>query len=59
LQNVGLFTLIRLFVSSHATIVAENRFLRKQLALLQERRVKPQRFDTRRYGSAVAVLRMA
>jgi hypothetical protein len=40
---VGLFTLIRLFVSSHATIIAENLFLRKQLALLQERKVKPQR----------------
>lgn len=40
---MGLFTLIRLFVSSHATIIAENLFLRKQLALLQERKVKPQR----------------
>lgn len=35
-----LFTLIRLFLSSHAAIVADNLFLRKQLALFQERKVK-------------------
>jgi len=39
---VELFTFIRLFVSSHAAVIAENLFLRKQLALFQERKVKPQ-----------------
>ena len=38
-----LFTFIRLFVSSRATVVAENLFLRKQLALFQERSVRPRR----------------
>ena len=38
-----LFTLIRLLICSHAAVVAENLFLRKQLALLQERRVKTRR----------------
>jgi hypothetical protein len=38
-----LFLLIRLFFSSRAAVIAENLFLRKQLALFQERRVKPRR----------------
>jgi hypothetical protein len=40
---VKLFALIRLFLSSHAAITAENLFLRKQLALFQERKVRPRR----------------
>jgi putative transposase len=40
---VQLFTLIRLFVSSQAALVAENLFLGKQLALFQERNVKSRR----------------
>jgi putative transposase len=40
---MDLFTLIRLFLSSRASVVAENLFLRKQLALFQERRVRPRR----------------
>ena len=38
-----LFTFIRLFLSSHAAVIAENLFLRKQLALFQERKVKSRR----------------
>jgi hypothetical protein len=40
---VELFTFIRLFLSSHAAVTAENLFLRKQLALFKERRVRPRR----------------
>jgi putative transposase len=39
---VELFTLIRLLISSHAAVIAENLFLRKQLALFQQRKVRPQ-----------------
>jgi putative transposase len=38
-----LFTLIRLFLSSRASLIAENLFLRKQLALFQEREAKRRR----------------
>ena len=38
-------TLGRLAVTSRAQLVAENLFLRKQLALYQERRVRPRRAD--------------
>ena len=38
-------TLARLAVTSRAQLAAENLFLRKQLALYQERRVKPRRPD--------------
>jgi hypothetical protein len=38
-----LLTLFRLVFSSRITLVAENLFLRKQLALFQERRAKPRR----------------
>lgn len=38
-------TLARLAVTSHAQLAAENLFLRKQLVLYQERRVKPKRPD--------------
>jgi putative transposase len=41
LVQCGLFPLIRLLLSSHTAVIAENRFLRKHLALFQERRVKP------------------
>ena len=40
---MGLFPLIRLLLSSRATLIAENLFLRKQLALYQERKVRPRR----------------
>jgi putative transposase len=40
---VELFTFIRLFLSSHTAVIAENLFLRKQLGLFQERKVKPRR----------------
>jgi hypothetical protein len=36
-----LFTLFRLFFSSRAALIAENLFLRKQLALFKERKAKP------------------
>jgi hypothetical protein len=42
------FDLVQLFflvARSHSTLAAENLFLRKQLALLQERKVKPRRAD--------------
>jgi len=35
-----LLALIRLFFSSRAALIAENLFLRKQLALFKERKVK-------------------
>ena len=38
-------TFARLAVTSHARLAAENLFLRKQLALYQERHVKPKRPD--------------
>jgi transposase InsO family protein len=41
--NAALHILIRLFLTSHAALIAENLFLRKQLALFQEREVKPRR----------------
>jgi putative transposase len=40
---MGLPTLIRLFISTRVALIAENLFLRKQLALLQERQAKPRR----------------
>ena len=43
LVECGLFPLIRLLLSSRATLIAENLFLRKQLALFQERKVRPRR----------------
>jgi hypothetical protein len=38
-----LFLLIRLLLSSRAAVIAENLFLRKQVALFQERMEKPRR----------------
>ena len=38
-----LISLIRLFFSSRTRLIAENLFLRKQLALFQERQTKPRR----------------
>ena len=38
-------TLLRLSLSSRAALAAENRFLRKQLALYRERHAKPRRAD--------------
>ena len=40
-----LITLARLGVTSRAQLAAENLFLRKQLALYQERQTKPKRPD--------------
>jgi hypothetical protein len=36
-----LLALIRLFLSPRIALIAENLFLRKQLALFQERKAKP------------------
>jgi putative transposase len=44
-----LFTFIRLFFSWHAAVTAENLFLRRQIALFQERKVKPRRSTTRAF----------
>jgi hypothetical protein len=38
-----LLTFIRLFFSSRTALVAENLFLRKQLAMFQERKARPRR----------------
>jgi putative transposase len=43
LVECGLFLLIRVLLSSHAAVVAGNLFLPKQLALFQERKVRPRR----------------
>src|ERR1019366_6990086 len=40
-----LMALVRLGLTSRAHLAAENLFLRKQLALYQERRTKPRRSD--------------
>jgi len=42
---VDLVRLARLAVHSHSALAAENLFLRKQLAMFQERKVKPRRAD--------------
>jgi putative transposase len=42
---VDLVRLASLAVHSHSALAAENLFLRKQLALFQERKVKPRRAD--------------
>jgi len=39
--NIALFTLIRLLLCSRSALIAENLFLRKQLALFKERKTKP------------------
>jgi len=41
-----LIVMVRLALTSRAQLAAENLFLRKQLALYQERRTKPRRADT-------------
>jgi putative transposase len=41
-----LLALVRLGLTSRAHLAAENLFLRKQLALFQERRTKPRRPDS-------------
>ena len=41
--QLQLFTFIRLFLASHAAVIAENLFLRRRLALFQERKVKSRR----------------
>ena len=45
-------TLIRLALTPRARLAAENLFLRKQLALYNERSVKPRRSDLRRESSS-------
>src|ERR1035438_6937171 len=40
--------LVFLVARSHSTLAAENLFLRKQLALFQERKAKPRRADSKR-----------
>jgi putative transposase len=42
---VDLVRLARLVAHSHGALAAENLFLRKQLAMFQERKVKPRRAD--------------
>jgi hypothetical protein len=42
---VNLVRLARLAAHSHSALAAENLFLRKQLAMFQERKVKPRRTD--------------
>src|SRR6202022_2371936 len=47
-SSLVVFDLVRLVflvACSHSTLAAENLFLRKQLALFQERKVKPRRAD--------------
>jgi hypothetical protein len=59
---VELFTLIRLFLSSHAAIVADNLFLRKQLALFPRTQGEDDTLDGRHTypaGVAVEVFRLA
>ena len=41
-----LATFIRLILRPHGAVAAENLFLRKQLAMFQERKLKPRRPDT-------------
>src|SRR6266436_6546256 len=50
-----LLTFIRLFLTSRVALIAENLFLRKQLALFQERKTKPRR-TTASFRLAMVVL---
>jgi putative transposase len=52
-----LLTLIRLFLSSRAALVAENLFLRKQLALFQERKAEARRTTPMIRAGMVALAR--
>src|SRR3984893_18791719 len=51
-------TLVRVAVTSRSHLAAENLFLRKQLALYQERRVKPRRPDPATRGVLVLLSRL-
>jgi hypothetical protein len=51
-----LISLIRLLFSSRTRLIAENLFLRKQLALFQERRTKPRRATA---GTHLAMIALA
>jgi putative transposase len=51
-----LISLIRLFFSSRPRLIAENLFLRKQLALFQERQTKPGRAPA---GTRLAMIALA
>jgi len=48
---------LRLSLRSPATLAAENLFLRKQLALNQERHVKPRRTTAQRWALSQILLR--
>ena len=51
--SVDLFSFLRAAVRSRASLVAENLFLRKQLAFYQERAVKPRRLTDAARGALV------
>ena len=55
---VDLVQLASLAVHSHSALAAENLFLRKQLALFQERKVKPRRADEAIRWTKAALSRM-
>ena len=55
---VDLVRLARLAAHSHGTLAAENLFLRKQLAMFQERKVKPPRADDATRWALAALSRM-
>ncbi len=55
---IDLFSLLFLFTRSRGKLVAENLFLRKQLAIFQERSMKPGRFDSSVRFTLVALSRL-
>jgi hypothetical protein len=52
-----LLALLRLFFFSRAALIAENLFLRRQLALFKERKVKPRRITTVARFAMIALAR--
>jgi len=55
---VDLVRLARLAAHSHGALAAENLFLRKQLAMFQERKVKPRRTDNATRWTMATLSRM-
>lgn len=55
---IELLTLLRLLLAGRAALVAENLFLRKQLALFQERKVRPRKVSATARLSLIVLARL-
>jgi hypothetical protein len=56
--ELQLLTLLRLLLAGRAALVAENLFLRKQLALVQERKVRPRKASATAKLSLIVLARL-